>query len=545
MASGYILIVAILVLGGVIAASGDRVGTKVGKARLTLFNLRPRQTATLVTIMTGISIAASTLGILLAADKQLRTGVFDLKRIQNKLANTRKELTDVSEQKNKVEEELVKARSEQADAQKLLNATNVSLQAVIAKQAATAKELNRTQGQLKVVSQQKEALGREISQLQTERQELIQQRNQVREQVNELNAQVAQLNGQVNQLNAQVNQLKGQISQRDQEINKRDQIISERDRVIVQRQELEKQLKQGIAERETRLTDLKTQLQDQETQLQAKQAQLQERDQQLQARQVQLQERDQQLQAQEQQLQEQQTKLQGLEKQQKFLAQEVASLEQYYDYYQTLRQGNVALLRGQVLAAGVVRIVDPTAARQAVDQLLSQANRNAIEATGLNKNGQSERVVQITPAQVEQLIQQIQDGRDYVVRILSAGNYVAGEKQVQVFADSVLNQVVFSAGEVVATTSANPTTMSKADIRKRIDQLVAVSQFRARRSGILGDTIQIGDGRITTLISFLEKVNEYNRPLDVQAIAAEDTYTAGPLKIRLQAMQDGKIIFSN
>jgi uncharacterized protein (DUF3084 family) len=538
MASGYILIVAILVLGGVIAASGDRVGTKVGKARLTLFNLRPRQTATLVTIMTGISIAASTLGILLAADKQLRTGVFDLKRIQNKLANTRKELTDVSEQKNKVEQELVKARAEQADAQKLLNATNVSLQAVIAKQAATAKELNRTQGQLKVVSQQKEALGREIQQLQTERQELIQQRNQVREQVNELNAQVAQLNGQVNQLNAQVNQLKGQISQRDQEINKRDQIISERDRVIVQRQELEKQLKQGIAERETRLTDLKTQLQDQETQLQARQAQLQ-------ARQAQLQERDQQLQAQDKQLQEQQTKLQGLEKQQKFLAQEVASLEQYYDYYQTLRQGNVALLRGQVLAAGVVRIVDPTAARQAVDQLLSQANRNAIEATGLNKNGQSERVVQITPAQVEQLIQQIQDGRDYVVRILSAGNYVAGEKQVQVFADSVLNQVVFSAGEIVATTSANPTTMSKADIRKRIDQLVAVSQFRARRSGILGDTIQIGDGRITTLISFLEKVNEYNRPLDVQAIAAEDTYTAGPLKIRLQAMQDGKVIFSN
>ena len=538
MASGYILIVAILVLGGVIAASGDRVGTKVGKARLTLFNLRPRQTATLVTIMTGISIAASTLGILLAADKQLRTGVFDLKRIQNKLANTRKELTDVSEQKNKVEQELVKARAEQADAQKLLNATNVSLQAVIAKQAATAKELNRTQGQLKVVSQQKEALGREIKQLQTERQELIQQRNQVREQVNELNAQVAQLNGQVNQLNAQVNQLKGQISQRDQEINKRDQIISERDRVIVQRQELEKQLKQGIAERETRLTDLKTQLQDQETQLQTKQAQLQ-------ARQAQLQERDQQLQAQDKQLQEQQTKLQGLEKQQKFLAQEVASLEQYYDYYQTLRQGNVALLRGQVLAAGVVRIVDPTAARQAVDQLLSQANRNAIEATGLNKNGQSERVVQITPAQVEQLIQQIQDGRDYVVRILSAGNYVAGEKQVQVFADSVLNQVVFSAGEIVATTSANPTTMSKADIRKRIDQLVAVSQFRARRSGILGDTIQIGDGRITTLISFLEKVNEYNRPLDVQAIAAEDTYTAGPLKIRLQAMQDGKVIFSN
>ena len=67
MSSGYILIVAILILGGVIAASGDRIGTRVGKARLSLFKLRPKQTATLVTIVTGSLIAALTLGILIAA----------------------------------------------------------------------------------------------------------------------------------------------------------------------------------------------------------------------------------------------------------------------------------------------------------------------------------------------------------------------------------------------------------------------------------------------------------------------------------------------
>ena len=58
MTSGYILIVAILLLGGVIATLGDRIGTKVGKARLSLFNLRPRKTATLVTVITGSLISA-------------------------------------------------------------------------------------------------------------------------------------------------------------------------------------------------------------------------------------------------------------------------------------------------------------------------------------------------------------------------------------------------------------------------------------------------------------------------------------------------------
>lgn len=38
--AGYILVLAVLILGGAIATLGDRLGTKVGKARLSLFNLQ-------------------------------------------------------------------------------------------------------------------------------------------------------------------------------------------------------------------------------------------------------------------------------------------------------------------------------------------------------------------------------------------------------------------------------------------------------------------------------------------------------------------------
>ena len=56
---GLILILVVLILGGLIATLGDRIGTKVGKARLSLFNLRPRKTAVLVTVFTGVMISAS------------------------------------------------------------------------------------------------------------------------------------------------------------------------------------------------------------------------------------------------------------------------------------------------------------------------------------------------------------------------------------------------------------------------------------------------------------------------------------------------------
>ena len=54
---GIALIVAIVLIAGVIAYIGDRVGHQVGRKRLTLFNLRPKYTSTIVAVGTGMMIA--------------------------------------------------------------------------------------------------------------------------------------------------------------------------------------------------------------------------------------------------------------------------------------------------------------------------------------------------------------------------------------------------------------------------------------------------------------------------------------------------------
>ncbi len=69
MTSAYILILVVLIFGGLIAALGDRLGSKVGKAKLRIFHLRPRQTAVVLTVMTGTLIAATTLGVLFTFSK--------------------------------------------------------------------------------------------------------------------------------------------------------------------------------------------------------------------------------------------------------------------------------------------------------------------------------------------------------------------------------------------------------------------------------------------------------------------------------------------
>jgi len=562
MTSGYILIVAMLVLGGVLATLGDRIGTKVGKARLSLFNLRPRNTATVVTIITGSLISASTLGVLFATSGSLRDGIFELDSIKRKLRTARSDIKIVNAQKSQVESELAKARTQQADAQKRLDATNQKFQ--------------QAQTQLRNVSKQAAVLRSEIKSLLVERQGLIQQRDQ-------LNNQISQLKTQVSQLQTQVSQLKELVAQRDEELAKRGQTINERNQELAQKnqtinernQELT-QKNQTINERNQELAQKNQTINERNQELTQKNQTINERNQELTRKNQTINERNQELAKQDQVIAERESRLQELEqklkeaiaqreirlqeleqvltqreselgereKQLAFLQREVETLEQYYQNYQVLRQGNVALLRGQVLAFGVVRIVEPSAAPKAVEQLLREANRTAIETTRSDSRNSKKPLVQIPQTQVEQLINQIKGGQDYVVRILSAGNYVEGEKQVQVFADAALNQVIFDAGDVLATISTDASSMSNEEIRQRLDQLLAAARFRGRRAGILG-AIQIGDGSPSTLIHFIEQLAESDEPLEVKAVAQEETNTAGPLKMQLVATQNGQVVFKS
>lgn len=68
-----ILFVATLIaVSGLIAFLGDWLGRRMGKRRLTLFGMRPRYTAIVVTTITGMVIAALTLATMLAVSSSLR-----------------------------------------------------------------------------------------------------------------------------------------------------------------------------------------------------------------------------------------------------------------------------------------------------------------------------------------------------------------------------------------------------------------------------------------------------------------------------------------
>ncbi|AFZ09658.1 hypothetical protein Osc7112_5422 [Oscillatoria nigro-viridis PCC 7112] len=547
MTAGYILVFVILVLGGVIATVSDRLGTKVGKARLSLFKLRPRDTAVVVTVMAGSILSALTLGILFATSKPLRTGVFRIDEIQKRLNNARREINQATQEKNRVESELARARAAQAQARANLEQINQSLQAANAEQARTQTKLNslraqlnsvqaakskteeqlsqveaaksqteeqlssveaaksrteeqlklvetarsttqaqlaRTENQLKTVSAQKMTLGSEIAQLQEERQQLIEQREQVKTQIAQRDREIAKREREIAKRDAEIVDRNELIAQRDKEIAQRVQNLAERDRTIVERDKV-------IAEREALLETLAQQ----QTQLEQQQTLLQQ--------QVQVLERD----------------------------------------FQAIREGTVAIRRGQILAAGVVRIIEPGMASRAIDRLLQEANKTTVGLMQPENKKVRDQVIQITKAEIDQLINQVKDGQDYVVRIVAGANYLREEKVIKVFAEAEINRVVFRAGDVIAGVAVDPVTLTDEQVRQQLLQLIEACQFRARLIGVVGGRVQVADNQVETLAGFIERLQQYEKPLDVQAIAADVTYIAGPLKIDLVALENGAVVF--
>jgi uncharacterized protein (DUF3084 family) len=493
MTAGVIFVIAILMLGGVIAVVSDRLGMKVGKARLSLFKMRPRKTAVVVTILTGTVLSAMTLGILFAASKPLRRGVFQMDQIQQRLNQTRKDLTQVMDERNQVERELSEASSELKAAQDQLSQINQSLEDTSTQSEQTQTELAQAQKELKKAKDQLNQLQDQLSQVDQVKAEMEQELNQAETQLNEVSQQKQSLEAEIDKLKTerqnliqQREEVKAQIQQRDQEIAARDKEIQQQDKEIEDRDQI-------LLTREETLKDLETE---------------------------------------REQLEKQTAKLKD-------------QLNKIGRNFRLLREGSVALKRGQILASGLVSTENQQQSQVAISRLLQQANSVVIDSIQLgNVNAEKEQVIQIAQSEVEALIDEINNDQDYVIQVISSANYLVGESKVNVFTKVEPNRLLFSSGEIIAKNSIEINQLTDEQLQQRLQEIIDASQFRARFVGVVDGIVQIEDQETETLLSFFQQLQNQQQPVELQAVAAEDTYTIGPLELNLLARQNGTVIFS-
>ncbi len=109
----WILIVFLILLGGLIAPFGDLLGTKIGKARFSILKLRPKKTATIITIITGGFISSISIGLLILVSEEFRQRLFvDIPFLQKTLDESKKALIPLQEERKKLEGTIIKKEKE-------------------------------------------------------------------------------------------------------------------------------------------------------------------------------------------------------------------------------------------------------------------------------------------------------------------------------------------------------------------------------------------------------------------------------------------------
>lgn len=109
---GVVLIVVMVLTGGAIAFIGDKLGTKIGKKRLSIFGLRPRHTSIIITIITGILITGLTIGAMAIISKDVRTALFGMEELNAAITSTRAALATATNDLMQMQEEFERADAE-------------------------------------------------------------------------------------------------------------------------------------------------------------------------------------------------------------------------------------------------------------------------------------------------------------------------------------------------------------------------------------------------------------------------------------------------
>jgi|GEM_PF-1136763 len=257
----YVLILVIIVIGGVVAWVADWLGRRIGKKRLSFMGLRPRHTATLITVGSGILIPLLTIAIIYASSSDVRAWINEGRKAIQEALDYKNKAAEQKNQNSKLEEQghtlertnrlltgqtkrlqdqlkdekakLKNANAMVAAARHAVDATQAKIRAIQGQLTATnrkilskAQELKTTQDQLK---KGKDSLARlqasyknaasELNDIKTRALELDHQNQGLEQEVGKLQTQLTSLQTQKEQYEGQIQSYKETIASYNESIS--------------------------------------------------------------------------------------------------------------------------------------------------------------------------------------------------------------------------------------------------------------------------------------------------------------------------------------
>lgn len=235
----FLLLLAIA--GGVIAYVGDWLGRKIGKKRITLFGLRPKNTAALFTVLAGVLSVVLAVGVVSLLSEPVRAWLIQGSKVQEDLKRTRGML-----------ESARAALEGEREAREQVRGKLTEEQAKLAKAGAETERLRADAAKIRAEA---ESLKREIQRARNELRQTGQRLASLRKEFDALKAEAAQLQASTGELGKQNKELSEQNLNLASENRALDKRIEDTQQAIADYQTLVKTLEARSAELSDKLIE--------------------------------------------------------------------------------------------------------------------------------------------------------------------------------------------------------------------------------------------------------------------------------------------------
>jgi len=235
-----ILAIIIICVSGLIAFFGDFMGRKLGRKRLSLFGLRPKYTAIVISIMMGMLIALATLSTIYFTSHSIREAfITPISEWKKQLSITQKQVEEKQAKLTKAEEEMAliesklvdvqsnfdkanierkKVDKDLADVNKKLADVNSRLKDQLSQQRRVEQELRTARDEYNKISRELSSSNREVIAKQKELDTLQEKLTQINKQIVDLEEQRRLLSIEKERLEADVSRLQDEIKQLEEDV---------------------------------------------------------------------------------------------------------------------------------------------------------------------------------------------------------------------------------------------------------------------------------------------------------------------------------------
>lgn len=492
---------------GGIAFFGDWIGRRIGKRRYTLLQLRPRVTATVVTVLTGMFIAGFLQVLIFTTSENAQQAFFRFREFKADFENLQVRYQNLQGLKDKLEKRIPILRREVEQARREVEQARQERDRAWQERKRAERRLGLTQLKLHNLQGRLATLRNRVT--------AYQQQLQITQ------ANLRHTEAALRQAKIDLDKTQGDLEKAQDELkNAETELGKGADLVAKTWQELRK-TEEDLKARQDEITALETQ----RDQLLAQRDQLLSR------------------------IGEAQAEIDALQQQFQTLGWAVAVAGEL----QTYLEREIIYRAGESLVLAVVDGTRPLKAiRERLDELLEAASTQAaLRGAGKGRNGRyvtASRLVNLEgefrfiPEEelLDLIARSLTERKEKVVmQLLAARNTLEGEQVNVEFGRPRPHRRVLQAGDELTQRTVDG-TLADADIYTELLSMLQDVRAEARSRGLIPTLPggKFGEISHTELFPVLHRIQAARGPVVVRILAAQETWTADPLQIRFVVGQE-------